>query len=221
MVLQDKYARAASRRYQRTHALTPDQAAEHAAVDAALKEAEVRRLGTNAARYKEWDEEEKGERGGEGEGKERVLAEEEVDEEEQRRRAEEKAELDAFVAKQREKLLTSPSPDLTAADGDDSDVDYSFAHLRVGGKGTMAPPAGARLQGLGRGRAKVEDEKDLEELRKMQDEARHMQAVRDLKDRFSGNAPRSGASASSTTPLRPKPGVQPASQGQDFLDTLL
>lgn len=56
MVLQDKYARAASRRYQKTHAPTPEQAAEHAAVDAAIKEVEKRRLGTNADRYKDDDE---------------------------------------------------------------------------------------------------------------------------------------------------------------------
>ncbi|BGO97590.1 hypothetical protein NBRC10513v2_001584 [Rhodotorula toruloides] len=105
MVLQDKHARAASRRYQRTHAPTPEQAAEHAAVDAALKEAEARRLGSNADRYREWDEEEKGEG---GERQEKVGGEEEVDEEEERRKAEEKAELDAFLATQREKLLTSP-----------------------------------------------------------------------------------------------------------------
>lgn len=83
MVLQDRYARAASRRYQRTHAPTPEQAAEHAAVDAALREAEMRRLGKNAERYREWDEEEKGERRDEdGDGKERVFVEEEIDEEE-------------------------------------------------------------------------------------------------------------------------------------------
>lgn len=86
MVLQDKHARAASRRYQRTHAPTPEQAAEHAAVDAALKEAEARRLGSNADRYREWDEEEKGEG---GERQEKVGGEEEVDEEE--------GEFDAFL----------------------------------------------------------------------------------------------------------------------------
>lgn len=96
----------------------------------------------------------------------------------ERRKAEEKAELDAFLATQREKLLTTPPPDSTSLDEEDDDVDYSFAHLRIGGKGKMAPPAGMRLEGMGRGRAKVQDEKDLEELRKMQDEARHMQAVR-------------------------------------------
>lgn len=57
MVLQDRYAKAASRRYQRTHDPTPEQAAESAAVDAALREAERRRLGTNADRYKEDDDE--------------------------------------------------------------------------------------------------------------------------------------------------------------------
>ncbi|BGP05923.1 hypothetical protein JCM10049v2_001742 [Rhodotorula toruloides] len=217
MVLQDKHARAASRRYQRTHAPTPEQAAEHAAVDAALKEAEARRLGSNLDRYREWDEEERGE----GQEGEQAGWEEEVDEEEERRKAEEKAELDAFLATQREKLLTTPPPDSTSLDEEDDDVDYSFAHLRIGGKGKMAPPAGMRLEGMGRGRAKVQDEKDLEELRKMQDEARHMQAVRDLKDRFSGSAPRSGPSSSTAAPRRPKPGVQPAAKGQDFLDTLL
>ncbi|BGP29949.1 hypothetical protein JCM10296v2_001701 [Rhodotorula toruloides] len=218
MVLQDKHARAASRRYQRTHAPTPEQAAEHAVLDAALREAEARRLGSNADRYREWDEEEKGE----GEGQEKVGGDEEVDEEEERRKAEEKAELDAFLASQREKLLTSPPPAAsTSLDEEDDDVDYSFAHLRMGGKGKMASPAGVRLEGMGRGRAKVQNEKDLEELRKMQDEARHMQAVRDLKDRFSGDAPRSAPPSSTAAPPRPKPGVQPAAKGQDFLDTLL
>ncbi|MBZ6370405.1 MAG: hypothetical protein LBE44_00390 [Microbacterium hominis] len=84
MVLQDKYARAASRRYQKTHAPTPEQAAEHAAVDAAIKEVEKRRLGTNADRYKEDDEEAARAEGRLASGPEgqSAPADEEIDEEE-------------------------------------------------------------------------------------------------------------------------------------------
>ncbi|BGP37758.1 hypothetical protein JCM10449v2_001680 [Rhodotorula kratochvilovae] len=204
MVLQDKYARAASRKYQRTHAPTAEQSAEHAAVDAAIHEAESRRLGSNADRYRADDEE-----------RERAL---------ERRKAEEQEQLDAFLAAQRDKLASSATaPVVGADDEDEDDIDHSFAHLRIGGKG-RAVGAGAK--------ARVETEEEKEELRRMQDNARRMQAVRDLKDRFSGSAVRSGpppslrpppssTSASSSSGAPTKPIVQPAKQGQDFLDLLL
>ncbi|GAA5890980.1 hypothetical protein JCM8208_003116 [Rhodotorula glutinis] len=224
MVLQDKYARAASRKYARNHAPTADEAADHAAVDAALREAEGRRLGTNADRYREDDEERARELG---------LAppregDDEVDEEEERRKVEEQEQLDAFLSRQRDKLA-SPSDAPGEHDEDEDDVDHSFAHLRIGGNGRMRPPPGGH-------KTKVETVEDKEELRRMQDEARRMQAVRDLKDRFSGSAPRSApppstrpppaassrpSGPSATTAAPTKPIVRPAAQGQDFLDTLL
>lgn len=86
MVLQDKYSRAASRKYKRTHAPTPEQAAEHAAVDAAIREVERRRLGTNADRYREDDEQKAREEGAATLGPDGqplpATGEEEVDEEE-------------------------------------------------------------------------------------------------------------------------------------------
>ncbi|GAA6006318.1 uncharacterized protein JCM10292_002646 [Rhodotorula paludigena] len=218
MVLQDRYAKAASRRYQRTHDPTPEQAAESAAVDAALREAERRRLGTNADRYKEDDDElQKALGAAAGLPKE---GDDEVDEEEELRKAEEKAELDAFLQQQREKLASPSASTATADEEDDEDVDHTFAHLRIGGRGKMVRPTG---------RGRVETEEEKAELLKMQDEARRMQAVRDLKDRFSGTAPRHPpplAPARSAAPAanasKPsKPIIQPAKKGQDFLDALL
>ncbi|GAA5978410.1 hypothetical protein JCM10908_004343 [Rhodotorula pacifica] len=198
MVLQDKYARAASRRYQKTHAPTPEEAAEHAAVDAAIKEVEKRRLGTNADRYKEDDEEAARAEGRlvGPDGRPAPPADEEVDEEEELRKAEEQAELEAFLERQRERLASPQGQNATgfAAPGDqaedDEDVDHSFAHLRIGGagKGRPRPPANAQPVPT--------TEEEREELRRMQDEARHRQAVRDLKDRFAGVSTRPAATAS-------------------------
>lgn len=88
----------------------------------------------------------------------------------ERRKAEEQEQLDAFLARQRDKLAT-PSDAPGEHDEDEDDVDHSFAHLRLGGKGRMRPPP----VGL---KAKVDTDEDKEELRRMQDEARRMQAVR-------------------------------------------
>ncbi|GAA5960552.1 hypothetical protein JCM8115_003219 [Rhodotorula mucilaginosa] len=209
MVLQDKYARAASRRYQKTHAPTPEQAAEHAAVDAAIKEVEKRRLGTNADRYKEDDEEAARAEGRLASGPEgqSAPADEEIDEEEELRKAEEEAELAAFLESQRARLASSEGQTglgFTAVGDrdaqDDDDVDHSFAHLRIGGTGKA---------GRSRQPPKVHPaatEAELEEIRRMQDEARHRQAVRDLKDRFAGTAPRSVPSprpAAASSPATP------------------
>ncbi|KWU44914.1 hypothetical protein RHOSPDRAFT_33453 [Rhodotorula sp. JG-1b] len=195
MVLQDKYARAASRRYQKTHAPTPEQAAEHAAVDAAIKEVEKRRLGTNADRYKEDDEEAaraEGRLAGGPEGPS-APADEEIDEEEELRKAEEQAELAAFLESQRARLA---SPEGQAglgfmaagdsdAQDDDDDVDHSFAHLRIDGTGKGGRP---------RPPPKVQPaatEAELEEIRRMQDEARHRQATSriDLRARLRATHP--------------------------------
>ena len=58
------------------------------------------------------------------------------------------------------------------AQDDDDDVDHSFAHLRIDGTGKGGRP---------RPPPKVQPaatEAELEEIRRMQDEARHRQAVR-------------------------------------------
>ncbi|GAA5862175.1 hypothetical protein JCM3774_004809 [Rhodotorula dairenensis] len=212
MVLQDKYARAASRRYQKTHAPTPEQAAEHAAVDAAIKEIEKRRLGTNADRYKEDDEEAARAQGrlqaGSEAGQTNPGEEDEIDEEEEFRKAEEQAELEAFLERQRARLVSpqgQAEPGFVAA-GDredqdaDEDVDHSFAHLRIGGGG----PGKAQTRPSPSAQPMMTEE-EREELRRMQDEARHRQAVRDLKDRFAGTAPRT------VPPLaQPRPASSPA-----------
>ncbi|GAA5894774.1 hypothetical protein JCM6882_006677 [Rhodosporidiobolus microsporus] len=203
MVLQDKYAKAASRRYARTHAT--ELTDEDAALKAAVEQAEKRRLGSNADRYREDDERLARESGEVGAG---PVVPEEVDEEE----AAEQAELDEFRLRQRDQLLQRP-PEASQDEEDDEDVDHSFAHLRIGGaKGKRV----AKSPGAG--------EVD-EELQARQDEARRTQAVRDLKDRFSGSARPlpSPSSSSSSRPftLPPKPGVKSTGKGQDFLDTLL
>lgn len=90
----------------------------------------------------------------------------------ERRKAEEKEQLDEFLARQRDRLA-SPSQGRDGEEEDEDDIDHSFSHLRIGGKGRMAPPPGRAG-----GKAKVETEEEKEELRRMQDEARRMQAVR-------------------------------------------
>ncbi|GAA6029315.1 hypothetical protein JCM8097_003616 [Rhodosporidiobolus ruineniae] len=218
MVLQSKHAAKASRLYKKKHATELDND-EDAALKAALEEAEKRRLGSNADRYREDDEALARELGLAGPGAEGAAqggaaGEEEVDEEEEARKAAEAADLAAFLSAQHSKLLSNPSPDDAQPDDDDEDVDHSFAHLRIGGvakRGVVKPVKG--------------EEGDEEELRRMQDEARRMQAVRDLKDRFSGDArPLSSSSSSSSQrpfSLPPKPGTKTVKSGEDFLDTLL
>ncbi|GAA6004715.1 hypothetical protein JCM10207_000991 [Rhodosporidiobolus poonsookiae] len=210
MVLQDKYARRQANRWRKNNATELSE--EDAALQAALDEAEKRRLGSNADRYKDDDDELARASGAAGpDGGPHV--EEEVDEEEEARKAAELAELDAFRDKQRE-LLAKGSME-KEEDEDDDDVDHSFAHLRIGGSKGMGVPRPDRR------------EEDSEELRVMQDEARRTQAVRDIKERFAGGArplpPSTTSSSSSRRPfeLPPKPGVKPAKTGQDFLDTLL
>lgn len=202
MVLQDKYARAASRKYKRTHAPTPEEAAEHAAVDAAIKQVEQRRLGTNADRYQDDDEQRAREEGRSTtvgpDGQPVPPIDEEVDEEEgapilrpllgwtgnsltdrretELRKAAEQAELEAFLEQQRERLAsTSGAADFRAPgeeEEDDEDVDHSFAHLRIGG----AFHAGrSHPPPPARPPATAEEK---EEMRRMQDDARHRQAVR-------------------------------------------
>ncbi|GAA5822794.1 hypothetical protein JCM11251_004383 [Rhodosporidiobolus azoricus] len=215
MVLQDRYAKAASRRYARAHAT--ELTDEDAALKQAVEEANKRRLGSNADRYREDDEQLAKERGESVGGAAGPAVPEEVDEEEEARKAAEQAELDDFRSRQREHLLQQPTK--PEDEEDDEDVDHSFAHLRIGGakgKGVVRSPGG--------------DEVD-EELKARQDEARRTQAVRDLKDRFSGGArplpppipaaTTASSSSSSRFTLPPKPGVKSTGKGQDFLDTLL
>ncbi|GAA5986714.1 hypothetical protein JCM11641_007749 [Rhodosporidiobolus odoratus] len=215
MVLQDRYKKQASRRYQRAHATELTE--EDTALQAALDEADKRRLGSNAHRYREDDDQlakangdagpSAGPAGAAGQG-----AEDEVDEEEEARKAAELTELEDFRSRQREQLLQQPSrPD--SADDDDDDVDHSFAHLRIGG-----------VKGRPRVKSPVSEDGD-EVLKAMQDEARRTQAIRDIKDRFAGDArplPSSSSSSSARPPtLPPKPGAKTVKGGQDFLDMLL
>lgn len=93
------------------------------------------------------------------------------------RKAEEQAELEAFLEQQRTRLQATsgdPKAGFTGVgdeeEDDDEDVDHSFAHLRIGGSAKGKP------RPVGLPATAAEEEK--EERRRMQDEARHRQAVR-------------------------------------------
>ncbi|BGP13755.1 hypothetical protein JCM10213_006414 [Rhodosporidiobolus nylandii] len=216
MVLANPHKKLASRRYKHKHAaeLLTD---EDATLKAQIAEVEKRRKGSNADRYREDDEQQAkasgaaGESGGpagaEGQG---GGADDEVDEEEEARKAAEVAELEAFRERQREQLLQQPSR--PEEEDDDDDVDHSFAHLRIGG-----------TKGKSTARSPVPQDGEDEALKAMQDEARRTQAIRDLKDRFSGGARPLPSASSSSRPLNlpAKPGPIAAKGGQDFLDLLL
>ncbi|GAA5848200.1 hypothetical protein JCM8547_004442 [Rhodosporidiobolus lusitaniae] len=215
MVLQDRHSKLQSKRYKKVHDLETD---EDRALKAALAEAEKRRLGSNADRYAE-DDEALAIASGQA-GPAATAAVEEVDEEEEARKAAELEELEVFRERQREKLLSDPSPSSTGAqdEEEDDDVDHSFAHLRIGG-----------ARGKGAGRASVKPEEEDEGWKERQNEAKRMQAVRDLKDRFSGPrplpsptpAPSPSSALKKPFSLPPQPGVKPPKTGQDFLDDLL
>ncbi|GAA5934034.1 hypothetical protein JCM1841_002056 [Sporobolomyces salmonicolor] len=207
MVLQNKYKQQASRRYQRAHQPTPTASpsdpsdpspstSDPTATPRETAQERALRLGSNVDRYRDDDPD------AEPQG------EDEVDEAELARQAEEQAELSAFLDKQRSQLA-NPVSSTSAPPEDDTDVDYSFAHLRSG-------------RNAGKGKAvAVGLSPSADEVAALQGEARRAQAVRDLKDRLAPSSSRSSpADLRKPAPL-PNQAAPSERRGESFLDSLL
>ncbi|GAA5840961.1 hypothetical protein JCM5353_003702 [Sporobolomyces roseus] len=217
MVLQNKHKAAASRQYKKSHNLPPSASTSTSTSSTSTStpketgQERSLRLGSNADRYIESDEEE-----GRGE-------DEEVDQELIAHQASEAEALASFLAAQQEKLANPTSVSAKQrSDDDDEDVDDSFRHLRIAGgvnkKGKVI--RGERESGL-------------------EGEAKRAQAIRDLKDRFAVSSPPppstttigSNGTRKGGTPIAtmrkppPLPNQNPLKEGsrggEDFLDSLL
>ncbi|GAA6023042.1 hypothetical protein JCM11491_000372 [Sporobolomyces phaffii] len=222
MVLQNKHKAQASRQYKKAHGIPLATAAGTSSARETGQERALR-LGSNADRYAESDEE-----AGDGTAE---ADPEEVDEELLAHQLAEAEELQRVLAAQQSKL-TNPTRFEAELDDDAGDVDESFSHLRIASTGK---------------KGKVVHHSNTDEFKNLEGEARRAQAVRDLKDRFSIPSPpplptTATASGARTTPGRvpkpklaavrrppPLPGMNKAGEGdagtkrggEDFLDSLL
>ncbi|GAA5910299.1 uncharacterized protein JCM6883_001146 [Sporobolomyces salmoneus] len=223
MVLQNKHKQLASKQYKKSHGIPLNNGSNPSTASDPSRPRETRqeralRLGSNADRYKESDEEE--ETGDPDEVDEELLA---------HKQAEAEA-LHDFLSKQQSKLSETSTPfsKSTQNDSDDDDVDASFAHLRIGKQ---------------KGKVVLRDSSELDEMKGLEGEARRAQAIRDLKDRFSVPSPPLSTSTKSSKPsfsainstnvrkppplpgMKNKDGKLVADEtkrgGEDFLDSLL
>ncbi|GAA5932799.1 uncharacterized protein JCM15063_002208 [Sporobolomyces koalae] len=216
MVLQNKHKQLASKQYKKAHGIpSTSRPTATTSSTAAVKETHQERqlrLGSNQDRYIESDDED-----AEGTAQD---DEDEIDEELLAHQQSEREDLERFLAKQQEQLVSDRAAD--DADPDDNDVDSSFAHLRIRDKNK-------------KGKAIVRGATDDPDLKLLEGEARRAQAIRDLKDRFStsSSTPVPSATNKKLSSRLPPPAVRkppplpgmsatPANRGgEDFLDSLL
>ncbi|GAA5958107.1 hypothetical protein JCM3765_002813 [Sporobolomyces pararoseus] len=230
MVLQNKHKQLASKQYKKSHGIPLNSTSSSSNSDSTRPPRETGqeralRLGSNADRYKESDDEQDdgATNGDPDQVDEELLA---------HKKAEEEA-LQEFLSKQQTKLAsTSNRENKNDQDENENDIDDSFSHLRI-----------ANSSSNKKGRVVMTDSKDAELVKGIEGEARRAQAIRDLKDRFSVPSPspppalstkssaqpfsKSKISSSSSQPRKPPPlpGMKnaegPKRGGEDFLDSLL
>ncbi|GAA5987627.1 hypothetical protein JCM5350_001901 [Sporobolomyces pararoseus] len=226
MVLQNKHKQLASKQYKKSHGLPLNSSSSSTSTTTNRPPRETGqeralRLGSNADRYEESDDDLEGVDGDPDEVDEELLA---------HKKAEEEA-LQDFLSKQQTKLASTSNRE-KLDDKDEDDIDDSFSHLRINNSSSSNR----------KGKVVMTDSRDAELLKGIEGEARRAQAIRDLKDRFSVPSPpplstktssaqpfskSKSSSCSSSQPRKPPPlpgmknAEEPKRGGEDFLDSLL